>query len=96
MSDIVAIYVNIHCENFDEAKKLSTYLLQNKLAGTIKITSDVYLMSMMDDKVQGDDSVLMTIKTTQMHLKDIEEYIYKNHSWGHPCIEVFPIITDHC
>ena len=96
MSDTVAIYINIHCPTMEEAKKLSKGLLEKKLAGTIKITPKVHLMYVMDEKLDGDDTFLMTIKTTQMHLKDIEAFILENHSWGTPCVEVFPIITDHC
>jgi len=94
--DAVAIYINIHCPTAEEAKKLSTGLLDKQWAGTIKITRDVHLMYVMDGKIEVDDTVLMTIKTTKQHLKNIEEFIMKNHSWGTPCVEVFPIITDHC
>jgi len=96
MSDVVAIYINIHFPTQKEAKKLAAALLKKKLCGTIKITPNVHLMYTMDEKLEGGDTVLMTIKTTQQHLKDIEAFILKNHSWGTPCIEVFPIITDHC
>ena len=96
MSDVVAIYINIHCPTEAEAKKLSAGLLKKKLCGTIKITRNVHLMYVMEEKLEGDDTYLMTIKTTKEHLKDIEAYILENHSWGTPCVEVFPIITDHC
>ncbi len=96
MSDVVAIYINIHFPTIEEAQKIGTELLEKKLAGTIKITPNVHLLYKMEDKVDDDITVLMTIKTTQQHLKEIEAYMYEHHSWGTPCIEVFPIINDHC
>lgn len=96
MSDTVAIYINIHFPTFEEARKIAKELLEKKLAGTIKITPAVHLMYVMNEKTEGDDTFLMTIKTTQVHQKDIEALIYEKHSWGTPCVEVFPIINDHC
>ena len=96
MSDAVAIYINIHCPTVDEAKKLAKGLLEKKLCGTVKITPNVHLLYAVDGKIDDEETALMTTKTTQQHLKDIEAFILGNHSWGTPCIEVFPIITDHC
>ncbi len=91
-----AIYVNIHCPTEDEAKKLSKQLLEKKLCGTVKITTQVNLMYVMDEKLEGEDTSLMTIKTTKRHLQDIQTFILENHSWGTPCIEVMPLIKDVC
>lgn len=96
MDTVVAIYINIHCPTVEEAKLLSKAILEKKLAGTIKITPKVHLMYYYEGKFGGDDTALMTIKTTEQHRKDIEAFIYENHSWGTPCVEVFPIINDHC
>lgn len=96
MDNVVAIYINVHCPTEEEAKDLSKRLLEEKLCGTVKITRDVNLMYVMDDKLEEEDTVLMTIKTTKKHLKDIQGFIMENHSWGTPCVEVFPIITDVC
>jgi len=94
--DAVAIYINIHFPTEAEAKKLGSEMLKKKLCGTVKITPKVHLLYSIEGKLEGEDTFLMTIKTTKQHLKDIEEFIMDNHSWGTPCVEVFPIITDHC
>lgn len=96
MSDTVAIFVNIPCPTKKEAQKLCTALLKKKLCGLVRIYENVHQMYFMEEKVEGDDIVMMHIKTTESNLKDIEAYIYKYHSWGTPCVDVIPIITDHC
>lgn len=95
-TDTVAIFVNITCPTKKEARKLCTELLKKKLCGTVLIKENTHLMYMESDKVESEDIVLMSIKTTQQHLQDIETFIIANHSWGTPCIDVVPIITDHC
>ncbi len=95
-TDIVAIIVNIPCPTKKEAQKLCTELLKKKLCGLVRIVENVHQMYNNDGKIEGDDIVLMRIKTTEQNLKDIEAYIYENHSWGTPCVDVVPIITDHC
>jgi len=96
MTDAFAIYINVHFPDMDEAKKLGKKLMEKNLCGTIKMTPKVYLMYNDGEKIEGDDTVLMTIKTTKQNQKDIEGFIYENHSWGTPCIEVLPLIMDHC
>ena len=96
MKGVVAIFVNIPCPSKEEAVKLCTALLEKELCGLVRIYEDVHQMYFMDGKVDADDIVMMHIKTTQDNLKDIEAYIMKNHSWGTPCVDVVPIITDHC
>jgi uncharacterized protein involved in tolerance to divalent cations len=91
-----AIYINIHCPTEDEAKELSRQLLEKKLCGTVKITNKVHLMYVMDENLEGEDTALMTIKTTKRHLQDIQSFVLENHSWGTPCIEVVPLIKDVC
>lgn len=90
------IFVNIPCPKKDEAIKLCSELLKRDLCGTAKIYENVHLMYTDSDGVQGDDVVVMTLKTVRKNLADIHEFILKNHSWGTPCIEVVPIISDMC
>ncbi|MEA3357605.1 MAG: divalent cation tolerance protein CutA [Patescibacteria group bacterium] len=96
MTDAVAIFVNIPCPTIEEAKKLCGSLLKKGLCGTVQIKENTHLMYTESGKVEGDDIVMMSIKTTKGNLKAIEAYILANHSWGTPCVDVVPIITDHC
>jgi uncharacterized protein involved in tolerance to divalent cations len=90
------VFVNIPCPTKDEAVKLCGELLRKDLCGTAKIHDNVHLMYTNSDGVQGDDVVLITLKTIRKNLVDIHEFILKNHSWGTPCIEAVPILSDMC
>ncbi len=96
INDSDPIFVNIPCPTKNEAVKLCRELLQRELCGTAKVHSHVHLMYTNPEGVQGEDVVLITLKTTKKNLADIHEFILKNHSWGTPCIEVVGIISDMC
>lgn len=96
INDSDPIFVNIPCPTKEEAKKLCRELLKKDLCGTAKIHDNVHLMYTNSDGVKGDDVVLITLKTIRKNLANIHEFILKNHSWGTPCIEVVPIISDMC
>jgi uncharacterized protein involved in tolerance to divalent cations len=96
MTDVETIFVNIPCPTKEEAVRLCRELLKQELCGTAKIQENVHLMYVDPEGVQGDDIVLMSLKTTKANLTNIHAFILKNHSWGTPCIEVVPIINDMC
>ncbi|MCA9376499.1 divalent cation tolerance protein CutA [Candidatus Nomurabacteria bacterium] len=95
--DIVAIIINIPCPTFEEADKHARILMKKELCGLVRIYRDVNQIYFTEEgEVDGEDIVMLAIKTTQKNLKEIEAYMLKNHSWGTPCIDVTPIVTDHC
>ena len=91
-----AIFVNIPCPTKKEAIKLCSALLKKELCATTKIHENVHLMWYEDNKVEGEEVVLITLKTTDNHIEAIHKFIFENHSWGNPCIEVVPILRDLC
>lgn len=95
MSDLDPIIINIPCPTQEEAEKLCRLVLEKELCGTAKITK-TYLMYPGPNGVSGENVVLMSLKSTKTKLADIHEFILKNHSWGTPCIEVTPMVTDMC
>ena len=95
MKDLDPIFVNIPCPTKEEGIKLCTEMLQQDLCGTAKVYDHVTLLY-KTDTVQKDDVVVLSLKTTQINLPKIHEFILKNHSWGTPCIEVVPILSDMC
>ena len=97
MTEFDPILINMPCPTKDEAEKLCREMLATDLCGTARVTSNVHLMYKHEgEEVGEEDVVLMTLKTTQKNLKPITEYIFKNHTWSTPCIEVLPILTDMC
>lgn len=96
LDDTDPIFVNIPCPKKDEAINLCNELLKRDLCGTAKIYEKVILMYPDPKGNQNEDVVIITLKTTKKNLTDIHEFMLKNHSWGTPCIEVVPIISDMC
>lgn len=96
--EVEPIFINIPCPSYDEAIKLCRELLEKELCGTAKVHKDVHLLyhGQEDNRVKGEDIVLITLKSIKSNLANIHEYILKNHSWGTPCIEVVPITSDMC
>lgn len=90
-----AIFVNIPCPTKKEAIEIGKALLDKELCVTVKIHDNVHLM-WKGEEHKSDDVVLITIKTTDNHIEEIHKFIFSNHSWGDPCIEVVPIIRDLC
>lgn len=91
-----AVFVNIPCPTKEEAIVLCTGLLEKELCATTKIHEHVHLMWNKDGKVEGDDVVLITLKTTDVNVPQIHAYMFEHHSWGNPCVEVVPILRDLC
>ena len=95
MNDLDPIFINIPCPTKEEGIKLCKEMLKQDLCGTAKVQEGVHLMWKEED-IESADIVLMSLKTTQLNLPKIHEFILKNHSWGTPCIEVVPILRDMC
>jgi len=95
MHELDPIFVNIPVPTREEGIKLCSQLLEKDLCGTAKLFDNVHLM-WKEEGIKGDDVNIMTLKTTRIKLADIHEFILKNHSWGTPCIEVVPILSDLC
>lgn len=91
-----AIFVNIPCPTKDEAIKLCTSLLEKDLCTTAKVHENVNLLSKSRGPVVVDEVVLITLKTTDQNIPAIHKFIFENHSWGDPCIEVVAILNDLC
>lgn len=91
-----AVFVNIPCPTKQEAVQLCRGLLEQDLCATTKIHENVHLMWKDEEGLQGEDIVLITLKTTDQNIQDIHKFIFENHSWQTPCIEVVPVLRDLC
>ena len=91
-----AIYVNFHAPDEKTARSLAEGIFAEGICSTIKLTKNVRLYYPDGDKVDNAETYLITVKSVKRHLDDIEKYILANHPWGTPCIEVIPLVADHC
>lgn len=96
MSEHDPIYINIPCPTKEEGISLCKKMLALDLCGTAKVQPDVHLMWKENEEVKEDEVVIIILKTTNVNLPKIQEFILKNHSWGTPCIEVLTLQTDMC
>lgn len=94
--DLNPIIVNIPCPTKEEAEKICKELVSKELCGTAKISAINLLYPDPKGRVGNESVYLMSLKSTKEKLADIHEYILKNHSWGTPCVEVLPMLTDMC
>ena len=95
MDQYSPIYINIPCPTQTEAQKICNELLEQDLAGTAKIYPNVELFY-KKESVDSEVVCIINLKTANINLPKIHEYILKNHSWGTPCIEVLPLQSDLC
>lgn len=70
--------------------KISSQLLENKLAACIQV-SKITSKYLWKDKVQAEQEYLLSIKTKTDLYKDIEQEILKHHNYETPEIISIPI-----
>ena len=82
-SNTIVIFTTI--DNLEEAKKLSTFLVEQKLAACAQISEIESFYNWKND-VQNDQEFRIMFKTTKDKYKDVEKAILKIHSYDLPAI----------
>ncbi|MDA1196780.1 MAG: divalent-cation tolerance protein CutA [Nanoarchaeota archaeon] len=83
------ILLYVVCKNFQEAKKISTQLVTEKLAAcTNAFAIDSFFNS--NNQLTSTKEVALLIKSQSKHQKAIEQTIKKIHSYDIPCILNIP------
>ena len=79
--------------SIEEAKKISTYLVDKNLAACVNMhpISSIYKWN---GKIEEDDEIAISIKTTSDNLNDISEAIKSMHSYKLPAITSWEIDGD--
>jgi periplasmic divalent cation tolerance protein len=94
MSDMILVYVD--CSSVEEAKKIATSLLKEKLCACTNIIPGVqslYLWPPKSGKIESANEVILLIKTVKKNYQKIEKQIKKLHSYSVPAIFSIPIET---
>lgn len=68
----------------EEAKELATALVEKRLAACVNIVPKIESVYWWDDKVGFDEESLMIIKTTQIKVEELIEYVKDNHPYELP------------
>lgn len=87
MTEIILVYVD--CSSVEEAKKIATSLLTQKLCVCANIVSGVqslYLWPPKSGKIESANEVILLLKTTKKRCAALEKQIQKLHSYAVPAI----------
>ena len=90
---IYFIYVTFGSLN--DAKKLGSKLVKNKLAACTNIIPTIYSTYVWKNKTMTDKESSMIIKTSKSKVKAAIKFITKNHTYECPAISAFPIDFTH-
>ncbi|HCR86290.1 MAG TPA: divalent-cation tolerance protein CutA [Alphaproteobacteria bacterium] len=80
------------CKNLSEAKKISKFLVKEKLVACANIGSPIISIYNWKGKTEESREVPVIFKTTQKQYKAAEKPIRKLHSYDTPCIIAFEIV----
>ncbi len=92
MSNTKLVLCYITAPNYEEAKKLSEILIQEKLIACANIIKDVSSIFMWENKLETPDEVILIAKTKEALFTNVSETVKKHHSYDTPCIVALPII----
>ncbi len=82
--------VYIPCASLDEAKKIASHLLKNRLiacANIFPITS----MYHWENNVTEDQEYVIIVKTIESMYDNVQREVERNHSYNVPCIAKIPM-----
>ena len=93
------IIIYVPCPSYEEAHKISCFLVKNKLCESTTIFKDsqlIYTWPVTSTKLEEENIALMSIKASKKQYKDIETIVKEMHSYDAPCFYAVPIITINC
>ncbi len=67
-----------------KAKELSYKIIENQLAACVNILNNVKSIYYWDGKIVEDEECLLFIKTTDLQLNELKEFIKRNHPYDVP------------
>ncbi len=73
----------------EEAKKIATYLVKNKIAACVNIIDNIYSIYRWQGKIEENNEYLLIIKTTEEKSSILIQTIEKIHSYDTPeCVGI--------
>lgn len=85
------------CSSYEEAKKIATILLEEKLAACIQM-SEIESFYKWKNRVCNEKEILLNIKTKRKNFKKIQRKIKENHSYDVPeiiCLNIEETSKDY-
>lgn len=81
----------ITCSDREEARKLASILLEEKLIACANIIPGMESLYVWEGKVQHDQEVILLCKMPQRHFEALLVLVQENHSYDVPCVLSLPI-----
>lgn len=91
MDKKAAIIISITASSEEEAKKIATALVNEKLVACVNIIPKIHSIYWWEDKVCQEDEVMLIAKSRQSLFPTIIERVKSLHSYQVPEIISFPI-----
>lgn len=77
-------------ENLEQAEKLSSEILERKLAGCVSIIP-IVSKYWWKDKIERSEEIMLVIKTQQAIIRELVDFIERRHPYEVPEIIVLPV-----
>lgn len=77
--------------SMEEAKKLATVLVEEKLAACVNVFPKIHSFFYWQGKAQSEEEVLLVGKTKSTLVDELVEVVKKNHSYELPCVITWEI-----
>lgn len=90
-------FIEIHwtCGSIDEARKVSRYLVQERLAACAQISPWIESIYLWDGKMETEQETKVVIKSRLLHFEAIKRAILENCKYELPEILLVPIQGGH-
>jgi periplasmic divalent cation tolerance protein len=85
--------VLVTCASIAEARKIGRAVVEKKLAACANIVAGVESIYRWKGKVEGAREVLVIMKTSETHLRELEREVKRLHSYDVPEFIALPILA---
>jgi periplasmic divalent cation tolerance protein len=88
------ILVFISCENKEQAEKIGSHLVKERLAACVQITptvSSMFLWPPKEHTVTNVEETLLIVKSLESKWDELDEQVRKHHTYDTPEIIALPV-----
>ena len=90
MKNYITVYTTV--SSTEEAKKISSGLVETKLAYCVNTIPSIQSTYLWGGKLCVDDELLLIIKTKEEKFSMLKDWILENHSYDIPEVIALPIV----
>lgn len=91
MADLLLVYIT--CESLQQAQTIGKHLLDKRLCACINIIPQIetaYFWPAKSGKLEEGQEAVLIAKTLEYKYQELEDEIYKIHSYTVPCVIALP------